>query len=295
MIGRGGRDGRSTARSRGRMACAPEGCVPGDARAQARRAKSALPWPATRGERRGGTPACPLAPSPKGPRVSGGPGTVGRDRDAIGCARQRDHGVRGGAGRPAGTEGETHDSAVVQGADMHADPPVLHDDVAGCGRHAAALPAKLGANPRSSRALWRSVSSQLTAMNCLTPHTRPRPAKMQSEAPCHAATLPCRRARSGQALAPARLCGGGGRAGGARLEISNDTGAAHLCTALRVPSVVIFFATDVTRWGPPHNGLHRIAGGDRRPGPAEVIAMAESLLETTAGPRPRGTRVPPAR
>lgn len=81
----------------------------------------------------------------------------------------------------------------------------------------------------------------------------------------------------------------------ARLAISNDTGAAHLCTALRVPSVVIFFATDVTRWGPPDNGLHRIAGGDRLPGPAEVIAMAESLLETTAGPRPRGTGVPPAR
>lgn len=81
----------------------------------------------------------------------------------------------------------------------------------------------------------------------------------------------------------------------ARLVVSNDTGAAHLCTALRVPSVVIFFATDVARWRPPDNGLHRVAGGDRRPAAGEVIAIAESLLRSTADLPPPDTAVRPGR
>lgn len=73
---------------------------------------------------------------------------------------------------------------------------------------------------------------------------------------------------------------------GASLVVSNDTGAAHLCTALAVPSVVVFFATDVRRWGPPDNGRHRIAGGQHRPSADEVIAIAEDLLQRMLPRRP---------
>jgi ADP-heptose:LPS heptosyltransferase len=49
----------------------------------------------------------------------------------------------------------------------------------------------------------------------------------------------------------------------ARLLISADTGAAHLASAYRTPSVVIFGPAPPQEWGPPRNGLHRVLTDSR--------------------------------
>lgn len=39
--------------------------------------------------------------------------------------------------------------------------------------------------------------------------------------------------------------------------VTNDTGVAHLASAYRIPSVVLFGPTPPSRWGPPGDGPHR--------------------------------------
>ncbi|MBY4897822.1 glycosyltransferase family 9 protein [Cupriavidus sp. AU9028] len=68
---------------------------------------------------------------------------------------------------------------------------------------------------------------------------------------------------------------------GASLLVSNDTGVAHLAAALRVRSVVIFFATDLRRWGPPDNGRHRVCQAAVAPEPEAVLEQALALLSAT--------------
>jgi ADP-heptose:LPS heptosyltransferase len=80
----------------------------------------------------------------------------------------------------------------------------------------------------------------------------------------------------------------------ARLLISTDTGIAHLATALRKPSVILFGPTAPAHWGPPpgrpwHRVLWKGRSGDANalspdPGllaiqPDEVVDAAASLME----------------
>jgi ADP-heptose:LPS heptosyltransferase len=82
----------------------------------------------------------------------------------------------------------------------------------------------------------------------------------------------------------------------ARLVLSGDTGVAHLATAFRTPSVVLFGPTPPHHWGPPTSGPHAaLWRGTRkgnpwgaRPDPAllaltvdDVIAAIDQQLGAT--------------
>ncbi|UNX54909.1 glycosyltransferase family 9 protein [Georgenia sp. TF02-10] len=84
----------------------------------------------------------------------------------------------------------------------------------------------------------------------------------------------------------------------ARLVVSADTGAAHLASAYRVPSVVLFGPAPPEEWGPPAHGPHVVLTDARvrrgatfadEPDPAllavtveDVLAAARSLAEVPA-------------
>ena len=98
----------------------------------------------------------------------------------------------------------------------------------------------------------------------------------------------------------ARLVASAGRV------VCGDTGVAHLATALRIPSVVLFGPTDPARWGPPpERPWHRVlwagavgdphaavtASGLLRIAPGDVLAALSALR----APTPRRSAAPPAR
>ncbi|NKZ09071.1 glycosyltransferase family 9 protein [Actinomadura latina] len=72
----------------------------------------------------------------------------------------------------------------------------------------------------------------------------------------------------------------------ARLVVCGDTGVAHLATAFRTPSVLLFGPTPPGRWGPPDRAEHRVlwAGrhGDphgREPCPGLLEISADQAVE----------------
>jgi ADP-heptose:LPS heptosyltransferase len=70
----------------------------------------------------------------------------------------------------------------------------------------------------------------------------------------------------------------GGLVEGARLVITNDTGASHVAAALRTPSVVVYTASDPRRWAPLDGALHRtVTAPVIRP--ELVLAEVERLLD----------------
>jgi ADP-heptose:LPS heptosyltransferase len=98
----------------------------------------------------------------------------------------------------------------------------------------------------------------------------------------------------------------------ARLVVSGDTGAAHLASAYRTPSVVLFGPAPVEEWGPPETGPHRAlcAEEQRRgdpfapdPDPALLAVTVEGVLSAVAEvlasvpilTRPVPSRIPQAR
>ena len=64
--------------------------------------------------------------------------------------------------------------------------------------------------------------------------------------------------------------------------VCGDTGVAHLATALRIPSIVLFGPTDPARWGPPAERPWHAALWAGRIGDPHAAAADPGLLEITA-------------
>lgn len=62
---------------------------------------------------------------------------------------------------------------------------------------------------------------------------------------------------------------------GARLLVTNDTGISHLASATKTKSVVVFLASDPSRWAPLNAELHRAVVS---PSPDEVLGHALAHL-----------------
>ncbi|MGN6188585.1 MAG: glycosyltransferase family 9 protein [Conexibacter sp.] len=119
------------------------------------------------------------------------------------------------------------------------------------------------------------------------------------------AALPASADRAGTThdlLGLARLVSSAGRV------VCGDTGVAHLATALRIPSVVLFGPTDPDRWGPPrdrpwHTALWAGTSGDphgRRADPGLLAIRSADVLDAlSALPAPppwrREAAAPPVR
>lgn len=126
---------------------------------------------------------------------------------------------------------------------------------------------------------------------------------------CHRIVETVKRSRP-DAAAPANTAGQLGlpdlanRVGRAKLLVSGDTGVAHLATAYRTPSVLLFGPTPPHRWGPCADPrLHTVLwhGADDRPGnphgalvdPAlAAIEVSEVMAAIAAAPDPATGRTP---
>jgi hypothetical protein len=83
----------------------------------------------------------------------------------------------------------------------------------------------------------------------------------------------------------------------AELLVCGDTGVAHLASAYRTPSVVLFGPTPPAQWGPPTDGPHRVlwhGDGTRspfaeEPDPALLVISAEEVLAAAEEVRRSGT------
>jgi ADP-heptose:LPS heptosyltransferase len=65
---------------------------------------------------------------------------------------------------------------------------------------------------------------------------------------------------------------------GARLVVAGDTGIAHLASAYRTPSVLLFGPVSPARWGPPVEGPHTVLWRGRGNGDPHGAAVDPDLL-----------------
>lgn len=68
----------------------------------------------------------------------------------------------------------------------------------------------------------------------------------------------------------------------ARLLVANDGDVTQLASALRVPSVIVFRASDPSRWAPLDSELHRSVLPGAGEGPQAVLAQAHRLMSAQA-------------
>lgn len=103
----------------------------------------------------------------------------------------------------------------------------------------------------------------------------------EDERPLTAAVAAAMRAPAIDAAAPMSLGAMACLMSGAALLVSNDTGAAHIACGLRLPSVVVFRASDLARWAPLDGTRHRAvwdASGRR------AQAVLDAAFELLASP-----------
>jgi ADP-heptose:LPS heptosyltransferase len=62
------------------------------------------------------------------------------------------------------------------------------------------------------------------------------------------------------------------------LLVCNDTGVSHIAAGLKLPSVVIFHTSDMRRWAPLNQALHRCVPDPEGKQTAAVLERARSLL-----------------
>jgi ADP-heptose:LPS heptosyltransferase len=175
-------------------------------------------------------------------------------------------GVPGG---PEWREGE-HEVArwcrLLEESGVPADPAALDLDApSGAGRNGATLlhPGAAAPARRWPVERWAAVARAERAAGRDVLLSAGPGEEEAARAVAEAAGLPDDRVRAGGDLgALARLVAGAGRVACA------DTGVAHLATALRVPSVVLFGPTPPAEWGPPpERTSHRVLWAGRRGDP----------------------------
>lgn len=172
-------------------------------------------------------------------------------------------------------------------AGRSAAPTILHPGAASPARRWP--PERWAAVARAERAAGRPVL--ITGSTTETPLARHV---------ARGARLPRRAVVAGRT----DLRGLAGLVAGARRVVCGDTGVAHLATALRVPSVVLFGPVSPARWGPPpdrswHRALWAGRHGDphaRAPDPGLLEITAQDVLaalaDLPAAAPPRDAAVP---